>query len=213
MFDGDFDHREQQRMPLGRIRECACDRSVQFLTQTLVIRIDFFALRPVRRLIRRQSSAHGINPKREQLVECLVERLQSKRSLREQIPVERFNVSNIKNDAVSFRDRAVVHGLFAHDFKQVVGALAGFSQSEVQIVAYADGAVEGSHAIVLRYVWMPRSPQRCSEMLTLAGMQGATKFTPFLRRCQSKRWRNSYPECDTNETYHPVSRRDIQRNP
>ena len=27
--------------------------------------------------------------------------------------------------------------------------------------------------------------------VTSAGMQGATKFTPFLRRCQSKRWRNS----------------------
>jgi osmoprotectant transport system ATP-binding protein len=26
----------------------------------------------------------------------------------------------------------------------------------------------------------------------LTGMQGATKFTPFLRRCQPKRWRNSY---------------------
>jgi osmoprotectant transport system ATP-binding protein len=60
-------------------------------------------------------------------------------------------------------------------------------------VADADGAVEGSHAIVLRYVWMPRSSQGCSEMLSFAGMQGATKFTPFLRRCQSKRWRNSYP--------------------
>ena len=51
-------------------------------------------------------------------------------------------------------------------------------------------------------------------MLSTCGDAGrATMFTPFLRRCQSKRWRNRCSEFLQNETYHPVSRSDIQRKP
>src|ERR1700685_2716880 len=131
MLDRNFDHREQQRMPFRRIGKRSRDRPIQFIAQSLVVRIDLFALRPVRRLIARQSSADWVDSKRKQLIECLVKRLQPERPLRQQIPVERFDVPNVKNDAMPLRDRTVVQRLFTHDLEQVVGALAGFSESEV----------------------------------------------------------------------------------
>lgn len=47
----------------------------------------------------------------------------------EKIPVERFEVAGIENEAMAFRDWAIVKRFGAHDGEQLVGAGARFGKS------------------------------------------------------------------------------------
>ena len=75
-----FQHADQLRMPFLRPLECMLDLMVQFLSQTPVVAVDFFARRPISRGIRRQSPIHRVDAKRKQLIERTVGGAQSKRA-------------------------------------------------------------------------------------------------------------------------------------
>ncbi len=138
VFDGHFQHGDQLRMPflgtLQRVLDCA----IQLIPQAPVVTLDFFARRPIRRRVRGQSPIHWVNAKRKQLIKCPLKRSQSESALRQQIPVERFYMANVEYDPMSLWNRAVVHRLFAHDAKYLVGSRAGAEQSGVKVVPDAD---------------------------------------------------------------------------
>jgi hypothetical protein len=75
-----------------------------------------------------------------------VKRLQPKRTLRQQIPIKRFHVSNVKNNAMPLGNRPVVQRIFANDAEYVVGSFARIYKASVKIVPNADSASRGSHA-------------------------------------------------------------------
>src|SRR4051794_39076925 len=98
----------------------ARNRMIQLALQSLGISIYFFVFWPVRWLVGRQASANRIDSKSKKLIECGVKGLQAKRALRQQIPVESFNVPNIKNDAMAFGNRPIIQRVFPYDTEHVV---------------------------------------------------------------------------------------------
>src|SRR5260370_20458614 len=136
------------------------NRPVQLMAQTPVVALDFFASRPIRRTIRRQSPIHRVNAKRKQLVEGPLKRPQPKRALRQQIPIKRFNVPHIEDNAVSLGDRPVVNGFFAHHAEYLVGARASVKQSGVKVVPDADSRGKCSHGVLLLLPLVATSTRR-----------------------------------------------------
>jgi hypothetical protein len=90
-----------------------------------IVALDFFARRPIRRRIRRQSPVHRVNAERKKVVECSLKRPQSERTFREQIPVKGLDMPNIEDNAVSLWNRPVVNGFFTNHPKYFIGAGAG----------------------------------------------------------------------------------------
>src|SRR4029077_10066548 len=84
--------------------------------------------------------------KREKLIKGRMKRLQPERALRQQVPVESFHVSNIKNNAVPLGNRPIVKRIFPHDAKHLVGARARVYQSGVKAMPDADSTGCGSHS-------------------------------------------------------------------
>src|ERR1700740_1928957 len=72
--------------------------------------------------------------------------LEAKRALREQVPVERFHVPDVKNNAVALGDRPVVDRVFANDAKYFVSAFACVYEAGVEVMTDADSTSGGSHA-------------------------------------------------------------------
>jgi hypothetical protein len=114
VLDGHVQHLHQVRVSFLRPFQRAFHGAVQFLAHAPLVPLHFVAPRPIGRRVRRQSAAYRIDAERKQLIEGWVEGPQTKCAVREQIPVERFNVSHVKNDAVPFRDRPVVQCFFSH---------------------------------------------------------------------------------------------------
>jgi hypothetical protein len=87
---------------------------VQLALQSLIVSIDFFPLRPIRWLVGRLSAVNRVNPKRKKLIEQRMKRLQPKRPLPQQVPIESFHVSDVKNNPMPLGDGPVVQRIFAH---------------------------------------------------------------------------------------------------
>src|SRR6267143_1065772 len=136
-------------MALPRPLQGMLDRVIQLIAQTPVVALDFFVPRPIRRRIRRQSPIHRVNAKRKQMIECPLKRLQPERALREQIPVKRFHMPYVENNAVSLGDGPVAEGLFANCAEYLVGARASVKQSGVKVVPDADSCSKSSHGVLL----------------------------------------------------------------
>src|SRR5260370_39162542 len=139
VLDSRCRHRDPLRVPSLGPLQGVLDSVVQLIPQAPVITLDFFARRPIRRRVRGQSPIHWVNAKRKQLIKCPLKRSQSESALRQQIPVERFYMANVEYDPMSLWNRAVVHRLFAHDAKYLVGSRAGAEQSGVKVMPDADG--------------------------------------------------------------------------
>jgi len=82
------------------------------------------------------------------VVERALKRPQAKGALGQQVPIERFDVSYIENNAVPFGDGPVVHRFFANDAEYLIGACTSFKQSAVKVVPDADRCGESSHGLV-----------------------------------------------------------------
>ena len=148
MFDGYMEHGEQMWMAFPGALESALDRGIQCIAQASVVALDFEAGGPIGRCVFGQAAADGIDSKGKELIESRVEGAQAKRAMRQQIPVERLEVPDVENDAVPFRNGAVVQSLFANQSKKVIGLGAGVKQTGVQVVADADGGGEScSHGV------------------------------------------------------------------
>src|SRR6202162_2754226 len=160
------------------------NRRVQVAAQPLIVLLDFLARRPVSGLIRRQAAAHRVDAKRKEVIKGRMKRLQPERALRQQVPIESFHVSNIKNNAMPFGDWPVVERLFPHHSEYFVGARACAQQAGVKVIAGADSSGAGSHVVFPsdwmrlpreRYLKIQRGEARCTMM-----------FPPASAECQSK---------------------------
>jgi hypothetical protein len=117
VFDGSFEHHPQLGVPFRRPSQGSIDGCIEFLTQPPIIALDFLPLRPVGRLVRGQTTLHRIDSEGKQLIESWMKRLQAKDSMCQQIPIEGFDVSKVKNYAMTFGNRPLVHGLVKDDAK------------------------------------------------------------------------------------------------
>ena len=108
MFDGDF---EQAAMFEARETRVLCagsaNRGVQLFAEAFVVIPNPVDRRPILGLIRWQAALHRVDAKGEELVKVGVEGRKAQR-FPEKIPVKRFQVAQIKNYPVAFRDGAVV---------------------------------------------------------------------------------------------------------
>jgi hypothetical protein len=76
-----------------------------------------------------------------------MEGLQSKRALRQQIPIEGLDMSDVENNAMALGDRPVVESFVANDPEQLVRSFSRLRQARVQVVTDADRAAKNSHAV------------------------------------------------------------------
>ena len=101
----------KQRMPFRRIRQRSLNgRSSSSRSRWLYLSISSRVGQSAG-LSRRQSTSDGIDSERKQFIERFVEGLQPKRALRQQIPIERLYMSDVKNNSMPFCNRPVVHRL------------------------------------------------------------------------------------------------------
>src|SRR5204862_5543993 len=110
-----------------------------------------------------QSSVHRVNAKRKQVVEGPLKRPQSKRPLRQQVPIEGLDVSDVENNAVSLGNGSVVHRFFANHAKYLIGTCASVEQSIVKVMPDADSCGESSHG-VFPFSWMQLSREGCAKI-------------------------------------------------
>src|SRR5205085_4964392 len=122
---------------------------VQLGTQPPIIGLDFLALGPIGRFIGRQTAANRINSKGKQFVKSRMKGLQPKRALRQQIPIERFYVAEIENDAMALGNRTIIQRFVANDVEQLIGTGASIDQAGVQLMPNANRTTEGSHELAL----------------------------------------------------------------
>jgi hypothetical protein len=133
-------------MPIRGAPQSARDRLIQLAFELVVVAIYFSSRRPIGWLVGRQATAYRIDSKGKKLIEGRVKRLQPKAALRQQIPIEGFDVTNIKNNAMPLGNRAVVQSIFANDAEYIVRTFARIYKASVKVLADADSASRGSHA-------------------------------------------------------------------
>ena len=80
---------------------------------------------PLRRLIRRQSTADRIDTESKQTIELWIKTFQSEHTIMQKIPIECFEMSDVKNDAMALGNGAIVKRIGIHDGKKLVGFLTG----------------------------------------------------------------------------------------
>src|SRR5262249_29188805 len=123
----------------------ALDRAVQFVAQTAIVTLHLGKLGPVCRSILGQPAVDRIDAERKKLVELPLEGLQAKCAFSEQVPIKGFDVADVKNDAVPFRNRTVIHSFVANNAKHFVSTRTRFKYTGMDVVAYAGGAGKSSH--------------------------------------------------------------------
>src|SRR6202142_1217404 len=79
---------------------------------------------PIGRLIAGQPSPDWIDAKGKQPVEIGMETLQMKQDVMKQIPIERLQVPNIKNNPMAFWNRPIIEGRDAEQAEEFVASLA-----------------------------------------------------------------------------------------
>src|ERR1700739_4854569 len=96
------------------------------------------------------------------MVEGALKRPQPERALRQQIPIKRFYMPNVKNDAMSFGNPPVVHRFFANPPEYFIGARARVKQSAVKVMPDADSGGYSSHGD-LPFRWMQCPLEGCAK--------------------------------------------------
>jgi hypothetical protein len=94
--------------------------------------------RPIGGNIGGQSSADRIDAEGKEPVQLGLHTLQTEDTIPEQIPIERFEVSDIKDNAVALRDRPLVEEIIADHIKELV-ALAASPEETVREFAASLG--------------------------------------------------------------------------
>src|SRR5277367_5841377 len=149
-------------MALGGAGQCAFDGVVQFIAQAAVVALDFFALRPVHRLIHRQVSFNGVDSESEQMVEGPLEGPQTEGPLGEQIPIKGFHMSQVKDQAMALGDRTVINGVAPEKAEEFIGTATRLEESRLKVVPDANGAGSCSHKI-FPFRWMPFPREGCAK--------------------------------------------------
>lgn len=132
VLDGDFEHGGQLGMTLGWMSERFVDGGIQLAANAGYIAVDFIAPRPIGGSVLGETAVNGIDAEGEESIEGALKRREAKRAVAEQVPVESFNVAEIKNDAMAFGNGAIVNRLFANDLEQLIRARASLLQAGLQ---------------------------------------------------------------------------------
>src|SRR5437660_371130 len=93
------------------------------------ILVNLILRRPIRRLVIWQTAANWIDTKGEETVEFRMEAPQAKDSVAEQIPVKRFEVTYIEDDAMTLGDGTVIKVVRFDKVEEFVGTLACIRQA------------------------------------------------------------------------------------
>src|SRR5207302_3087349 len=116
VFDGHLEEEAILQERLGRVVERSeLQTCVERLPQPVLVRLDLRPPWPVRWLVSGYFAAYRINPKGKQPIELLVKRVQPKHIAAQQVPIERFQMSEVEDDEGPFRHRSVIERLEAHD--------------------------------------------------------------------------------------------------
>ncbi len=91
------------------------DCRVECFAQAIVVRFNLGTSWPVAGLIVGQASAYRVDAEGKQPVERGMKPCQTKRALCEEIPVEGFQVAQIKNNPVALGNWPVVNGFGPHN--------------------------------------------------------------------------------------------------
>src|SRR4029077_11699637 len=94
--------------------------------------------RPILRLIRRQASFYRVNAKGEELVKVRVKGRKAQ-GFTKKIPVKGFQVPEIKNNPVAFRDGAVVQCCGAEYFEKFIAPRARCLQASMELIGPGRG--------------------------------------------------------------------------
>src|SRR5271155_1394465 len=127
VFDGHLKQSSQRETVAGRgnISEISSRQLfVQRAAGSVHIVVHIAQGRPIRRNVGRQTSAHGIDAESKEPVKLGLHTLQTEDTIPEQIPVERFEVSDIKDNPVALRDRPLVEEFAANNIKERVASAA-----------------------------------------------------------------------------------------
>jgi hypothetical protein len=81
---------------------------------------------PVRGLIRRKASTDRIDAEGKQAIEFTIGVGRWQESPTQQVPVERFKMSNIENNPVPLRDRTLVQRIGSNDTEKGIGMMPRF---------------------------------------------------------------------------------------
>src|SRR5437899_12213881 len=123
VFDGHLEEEAVLQERLGRVVERSeLQACVERLPQPVLVRLDLRPPWPVRWLVSGHFAADWINPKGKQPIELLVKRVQPKHIATQQVPIERFQMSEVEDDAAPFGNRSVIERLGAHDREKLIGA-------------------------------------------------------------------------------------------
>jgi len=85
--------------------------------------------RPVSRLIRGQTSSDWIDAEGKKAIKLRMERSEAERTFAQKVPVKRLKMPDIEDDAMSFRNGAVVEGIGPDDREQRIGIRARFGNA------------------------------------------------------------------------------------
>src|SRR5215813_11421015 len=104
--------------PEDLIVRCTIQALVHCVSDSSVVRMDFRFSRPIRRLVIGQASVHGVDSKSEEPVELRMEGFHPEPAHTDEIPVERFNMPEVKHNAMALSDGPFVKGIRPDDLKQ-----------------------------------------------------------------------------------------------
>jgi hypothetical protein len=99
------------------------------------ITVHMIERRPISGNVSGQASVDRIDAEGEQPIQFGLRTLQSEDAIPEQIPVERFEVSDIKNDAVALRDRPLVEEVVTNNAEERVALAASLEQAVRELTA------------------------------------------------------------------------------
>ena len=126
----------------GNVKQYAFGVGKQLIepgTNAGIVGADLCFRRPVRWLVGWQPTIHRIDAESKQLVELCVKWLDAESLSGNQIPVERFQVPQVKDQPMPLRNRAVIEGFGADQRKQGIRYLPSVRQTrEKNLVTVAE---------------------------------------------------------------------------
>jgi hypothetical protein len=126
VLNGDVEQLRKRTPALSRRFQRGRQLVIDRRTHTLVIAKDFFALRPVVRLIVGELAVYRIDAEGKELVKARREWFQPGKFAPEEIPVKSLEMAQVEDNPMSFGDGALVEGLGADDFEEGIASRPSF---------------------------------------------------------------------------------------
>src|SRR6266446_6684490 len=133
----------------GEWEKASVESVVDQVAESLHVVADFVKRWPITGLIGGKATVHRIDSKREKLVERRCARFHGKQLGAKNVPVEGFQMANVKNDAIAFGDRPFVERIFANNLEEAVGVGSRFHNGVAKLVDRGEFALR-CHGSCLR---------------------------------------------------------------